>query len=180
MLKTGLLFISIGGLATLIGCAGERKSSGLVAGHTSGDDAVGATYSLVFSAIEPSLDGSGETSVAVKLKKGNVVVTDGNLSRSTVTLLYRVDNPEKSTYRFKEFERGGKRKLIRGAITFRVELEAGEMHQLQAKAVLKNENEEENNEDGLTTEAEDKKNTVSGESGIFLVPGEEQTDGVEE
>ena len=165
MLKTVFLFISLSGLATFVGCAGERRSTGLVTHMpTHGDaigDAIGTPYTLVFSAINAALDGSGTTTVSVKLKNGNVVVTDGDLSKVMVTLKYRISNTEEDDY-FKEFDAGGKQTLQRGARTFQVQLEAGGTHQLRAETVVNDKN-------------------VWGESGIFSVPdGEEQTDVSEE
>ena len=172
MLKTVFLFISLSGLATFVGCAGERRSTGLVTRMpTHGDaigDAIGTPYALVFSAINAALNGSGATTVSVKLKNGNVVVTDGDFSKVMVTLKYRVSNTEDDACNpegdvcFKEFATGGKLELRRGARTFKVQLEAGRVHQLHAETVVNDKN-------------------VWGESGIFSVPdGEEQTDVSEE
>ena len=158
MLKAILLVVS--GLA-ISGCAGDRKSTGLVANPQSDDDRAGRTsYTLQFSSIDPALDGSGETGVSVKLKNGNVVVTDGDLAKVAVTLTYRVRNPDGEDY-FEEFASGGKRTLQRGAATFRVRLEAGKMHQLQAETFVNN-------------------RWVSGKSGLFTVPQGEETDVGEE
>lgn len=154
MLKAILLVMS--GLA-VSGCAGDRKSTGLVANPQS-DTAVagGTSYTLQFSSIDPALDGSGKTAVSVKLKSGNVVVTDGKLAQVTVTLKYRVNNPEGEDY-FEEFAVGGKRKLTRGATAFNVRLETGRWHQLQAE-----------------TDINDRQ--VSGKSGIFSVPQGDETE----
>ena len=172
MLKTVFLFISVSGLAAFVGCAGERLPTGLVTNKTGDDDVVvGTSYALVFSAINPAANGSGMTrmtTVSVKLKNGNVIVTDGDLSEVMVTLKYRVSNTEDDACNpegdvcFKEFATGGKLELRRGAKTFKVQLEAGRVHQLHAETVVNDKN-------------------VWGESGIFSVPdGEEQTDGSEE
>lgn len=157
MLKAILLVVS---MLVVSGCAGDRKSTGLVANQTDSAEAVGTSFTLQFSSINPALDGSGTTTVVVKLKSGDVVVTDGELATVKVTLKYRVSNPEGDDY-FKEFAAGSKRNLQRGAATFRVRLEAGEMHQLLAEAFVKDK-------------------VVSGESGIFLVPQGEMADGDEE
>ena len=170
MLKTVFLFISLSGLATFVGCAGERRSTGLVTNAPTSINVIGTPYTLVFSAINAALDGSGTTTVSVKLKNGNVVVTDGDLSKVMVTLKYRVSNTEdeddackpEGDVCFKEFATGGKLKLQRGARTFQVQLEAGRVHQLHAETVVNDKN-------------------VWGESGIFSVTdGEEQTDVSEE
>ena len=159
MLKAILLVVS--GLA-VSGCAGDRKPTGLVANQSAGDTVAGSTfYTLQFSSINPALDGSGKTTVSVKLKSGNVVVTDGDLSKIAVTLKYRVNNPDGDDY-FKAFAGGSMRNLQRGAATFQVRLEAGKMHQLQAEADIND-------------------RRVSGKSGLFPVPQEgEETDVSEE
>ena len=168
MFKAMLLFISVSGLATIVGCAGERKSSGLVTNtRSSGNVVVGTSYSLVFSAIEPALDGTGVTRVSVKLKNGNVVVTDGKLSRTEVTMLYRVNNPDGNDY-FEKFDDYSTKKLVRGSTTFQVELEAGKVHQLRMEANLQIDGDEDSGQ------------KIWGESGIFSVPDEEGRDEIDE
>ncbi len=160
MLKA-IFLISAGGLAVLAGCAGERKSTGLVANDPSADAAAGTSYKLVFSTIDPEPDNSGATVVSVKLKNGDVVVTHGELSQVVVTLKYRVNNVDGEDY-FEEFDDGGKRKLRSGAATFRVRLDASKLHhQLRAEAVV-----------------DDRE--VRGESGIFSVLSEGEADAAEE
>lgn len=168
MLRVVSLFISTSWLVAFAGCAGERLSSGLKI--DGGDpDAVGMPHTLVFSAIEPAPDGSGDTTVSVKLTSGNVPVTDGDLSKIWVTLKYRVSsakdhdcheefNDEKCFVAFAN----GRKRLQRGATTFNVRLKAGEDHQLRV---------EPNDAD---------KKDLRGESGIFSVRGKEDEDIVDD
>ena len=174
MLKMVFLFINLSVLAIFASCAGERRSTGLVThAPTDGDaigNAIGTPYALVFSAINAALNGSGTTTVSVKLKNGNVVVTDGNFAKVVVTLKYRVSNTDDedcdkcgiaSDICFKGFGNGGQKKLQRGARTFQVQLEAGNWHQLCAETVVDNK-------------------SVWSESGIFSVPDGEEAGITEE
>ena len=151
----------------MVGCAGERMPTGLVTSESSDDVVVGTSYTLVFSAIDAAVDGSGATTVTVKLENGNVVVTDGKLSQVMVMLKYRVRNTAGPD--FEEFAAGGKSKLRRGAATFRVRLGAGRVQQLRAEADVNNNGEWTDN--GID---------VWSESGIFSVPSGEETDVIEE
>ena len=141
------------------GCAGERKSTGIVASDAA-DEVMGTLYKLEFSAINVAQDGSGDTSVEVKLKSGKALVIDGKSSRSRVTLKYLVRD-DNGDYHFEHFEYGGEQRLQRGATTFRVNLKAGAAHQLRVETIVDNKQ-------------------IWGQSGVIKVLDTEEDDIIEE
>lgn len=145
MRTTFLWLVMVGSLAA---CAGERRPNALVRSENyESEDGMAKNYNLVFSVIDVKTDGSGQTNVVVKLRSGNMVITNGKTSQSEVELKYRTDNPSGPT----EYTSIRKLSLSSGTATFRVKLPAGNV-QIQAVAEL------------------DEGGPISTESGIVEVP----------
>lgn len=147
-----LLLVVVGSLAA---CAGEYRQNALVRSENStSDDAMAKGYNLVFSVIDVETDGSGQTSVVVKLRNSNMVITNGKLARSKVELQYNTSNSSDP----KKFTTIKKLSLNRGTATFRVRLPIG---RAQVKAIA-------DIDEGSTIE------TVSGIFEVLPAPQEDQ------
>ena len=146
MVRAVFLWLVVVG--SLVACAGERKPNALVRSENYGaeDATMAKNYNLVFSVIDVKANGSGQTSVEVKLRSGNMVVTNGKAARSEVELQYLTSNDSGPS----EFTAIKKLKMSRGTVTFNVTLPIG---RAQVQAV---------------TEIE-AGNSISTESGIFEV-----------
>ena len=132
MMRTTFLWLVVVG--SLAACAGERKPNALVRSENyAAEDALAQNYNLVFSVIDVRADGSGQTNIVVKLRNGSMVITNGKISQSEVTLKYRTDNPDGPT----EYTAIGVKKLRSGTATFGVELPLGNA-QIQASVELDN------------------------------------------